>query len=469
MFIIKPTTTIETARLQLPHFEATSFIHRFSQTLLSSNIHVMARASIVQYSLLVLLALTIRKATSFVSVQVELFPTFDSTPTPSCTSEFIDEFESSLTSIVVNVTQRVLSDFTIPGGLYLTYFSNATSQRRRDLKKTSTTCVANSAVPCAYSVGLGTCSFCQDTRRRAEKVTITGQEEGDDATYEDGQRLLQADWNVFGLDVSDVVEPLVQAYVADSAGADGCLGEPSELVVNVTFASDVPFSVELEEELIRAFDVPPEPAFAPTPRACCSVNFVMCDWNCATEAACQTCPDTGATWLPQGVPSNPYVCISRGNSCLNYASGCCKGLTCVGDQFNQLCIYPGTGPTPAPSPTSAPTVIPTSLPTRAPTHLPTVQPTMLPTPPPTSLPTPLPTRLPTLLPTPPPTPLPTRPPTPPPSQPPTPQPTKQPTRFPTPRPTQACLARGSSCAYNGEPCCSGASCKNYMIFWARCQ
>jgi len=71
-----------------------------------------------------------------------------------------------------------------------------------------------------------------------------------------------------------------------------------------------------------------------------------------------------------GSSQQSVICIARVNSCLGYVSGCCKGLICVGDQYQLHCLYadPTVTETLAPSPVAcSPLLSPTSAPSPLPT------------------------------------------------------------------------------------------------------
>lgn len=288
---------------------------------------------------------------SFLTVRVQINPNFSYfTPSP-CTASFVDSMEANLSEMVLNAAHQIsfLSDLKIPSGLHLSYFDNFAVRNLRGLfLKKRTTLSTCSSAGCAISLGIAVCNLCGNTGRRLARQSIT--------YVDEDQRRRLANWDVVGVDVSAAVQPLLRSFVANSPDANSCLGNPDQLAVNVTFLSDVPFNVDMEHGLVQAFGAAPLPVPAPSPRACCTNNFATCDSNCgSTETQCQTCSEPGATWLPQGPPNNPYVCIARWGSCLGYTAGCCAGLSCIGDQYQRLCVYASdVSPPPTPSPSPAP-------------------------------------------------------------------------------------------------------------------
>jgi hypothetical protein len=324
-------------------------------------------------------------------VRVQINPASNNVTLPTCAESFIDDFQANLTSFVLDATHQIteLSDFVIPSGLHLTYFSNDTSSRRRNLRslttaKTSaakkTTCNACNSAGCALSCGFGICHLCSESRRRLERT----REIENTMMLDDMMRRLDANWDQVGVAVTEYITPMVQSFlVGDSIQSFGCLGDPNQLVVNVTYLSDVAFDPALESALVTAFGaptLPPTPVAAPSPNACCSQTFATCVKYCGTTPQqCNTCNDQSVVWLSQGPPPNSSKCVARWGTCTNNVSSCCAGLTCVGDVFWKGCVYvPPTTFTFAPSqkPTFAPIPNPTYAPTPKPSFSPTSKPSL---------------------------------------------------------------------------------------------
>jgi hypothetical protein len=298
------------------------------------------------------------------TVRVQITPSSSTSPLPSCSLSFVDDLQDNLTALVLNATQAIssLSDFIIPSGLHLTYFDNRTSVRRALKTRASTKkidpCKTCTSSGCALTCGLGVCDLCQSSRRTLEAITPS------DSTFHidpQRRRLGNANWNKVGKAVTGHISPLFQQYLlSNSAESKGCLGNPTQLAVSVTYLSDVPVDSTLETELVLAFGAPsspPTPVAAPSPNACCSQSFATCVNYCGTtRQQCSTCSDTTVEWLPQGPPANANTCIPRWSACTDDVEGCCDGLSCVGDQYWRGCLYVPPGP---PTPTSAPTSIPT--------------------------------------------------------------------------------------------------------------
>lgn len=92
---------------------------------------------------------------------------------------------------------------------------------------------------------------------------------------------------------------------------------------------------------------------------CCTQDFANCVTYCGTtQYDCQSCADTNAVWLPNGVPPASSTCTSRWNACTNNINGCCPGLVCQGNQYWAGCEYNATLTAPTAPPIKPTTVAP---------------------------------------------------------------------------------------------------------------
>ncbi len=332
--------------------------HKTSETIanLKSNPR-MTKASF--FFGLVLLALTTSRTESYLTVRAQITPS--SVSTTACSASFINYLQANLTGFVLSATHQIqsLSDFIIPSGLHLTFFNNATVNRRYVRSLATTTkakppCTTCTSAGCTLSCGVGVCNLCSSSRRALETIPITDETQV-------RERRLSIDWNQTGTIVTSYTIGLLQAYlIQNKAAANGCLGNPNQVVLNVTFITGLTEDPSLEQSLINVFGAPtsaPAPVAAPSPSACCSQSFNTCVNYCGTtQQQCSACSDTTVEWLPQGLPSNAATCLPRWSTCTSNVNGCCAGLSCVGDQYWKGCLYVPPSP---PTPTSAPTPKPT--------------------------------------------------------------------------------------------------------------
>ncbi len=340
----------------------------------------------------------IGRSNAYVTVVVELDPYFSSPP-PACSATFINNFESNLTTWVVNATRTIafLSDFSVPGGFSLAY-QNPTSRRnllmeeeknaiRSRSLKTAPVCTKCTSVGCSLSCGLGVCNLCASSRRHLDQdatdrsfqfqhhEATASQLRREDERGADGQRrVTQADWSTVGNYVSNAIEPMIIYYASVYSG--GCLGDYNLLGVNVTFVSDIPLDATMEAALVAAFGAP-APAPPPnTAKACCTMDFTSCVTYCGTtQQQCESCGAADVVWLPKGPPA-AGSCIARWGGCLSNVHGCCPGMQCIGNQYWKGCFYipPQHGNSPSP-PTASSPIISSPPPTPPPTLRPTSRPT----------------------------------------------------------------------------------------------
>jgi hypothetical protein len=198
-------------------------------------------------SIFLLLALTSSSVVvvkADVAVHVEIQPSSSvstsssTTPVAKCSKAFGQDLVSHLTTMVVDATRQtaMLSDFSLTSEMQLTSFyeeSRRQVRRRLPILTTAsskalfvnqdearnnkfmchTTCNSSG---CREVCGTGTCKTCSSGRGRHRRAMM--------------------DWNHVGDQVTSLVTPLLQSYVLEhTEAANGCMGDPDLLHIQVTF------------------------------------------------------------------------------------------------------------------------------------------------------------------------------------------------------------------------------------------